>query len=105
MSMYGGKTSVKEQLDYSDNLFMQINRVADIASQPELNLTQFAISVDILAGMISFLKKINFKANQHETSKTRYEKTLMAFEKCLTVLNSSGLLFKYKIKGHIGKEE
>jgi len=102
--MYGGPKSVKEQLEYADTIFMQINRVADIASQPDLNLTQLSISVDILASMVSFIKKIDYTSKGNKSRNQRYEECLSAFEDILTILNNSGLLFKYKIKGHIGQE-
>lgn len=105
MPGYSGPKAIKEQLEYADTLFMQINRIADIASQPDLNLTQFSISVDILATMVSFIEKINFSAKENMTPTDRYEKALVAFEKCLDIMNKKNLLFKYTIKGHIGNKE
>jgi len=99
-------TKVKEQVNYAQILFQQIDRIGLIMSLPELNIMQLSYAVDGLAAFACFLPKIAFDASDAGMDEMeRYKKCITTIETIIKGLNANGLLFKYKVGGHVGDDE
>lgn len=94
------KSDIKQQVDFTDILFRQIDRVAEVSV---MNPQMFPVAIDILAGMVSFLGKVGAKADPTDTPEQRYLKSLNTFEKVIRILNDNNLILKYRLKASLGK--
>lgn len=104
MAVKYGKIS--EQVDYSEIIFRQIDRVSMILSDPSINLQQLGRAIDALVALTSFLGNIKFDAELGKIDSSEYyQNCINAQEACIKNLNGAGLLFKYRVGGHIGDQE
>jgi len=97
---------ISEQVDFSEIIFRQVDRVNMILSEPTINLQQLGRAIDALVALTSFLGNIKFDAEigKIETAKY-YQNCISAQEACIKNLNDNQLLFKYRIQGHMKKED
>ena len=103
MDMPQFPTKIKEQVDYSEIIFRQVDRVNMILSEPTKNLRQLGRAIDALVALTTFIGKIKFDANLGNIEEGEYyQNCINAFESCIKNLNKGNLLFKYRIGGHIG---
>ena len=95
----GKPTDTKDKVEFSDILFLHIDRCAKCAVE---NPAMFPVAVDVLAALVSFMGKVDYEANPFDTAEQRYLKTVSALEDVIKLLNDKKLLFKYRIVGKMG---
>lgn len=92
----------KERVDYPQLVFIQLDRINAIMSNPHIVYTQLGRAVDALAAICSPLGDFEFSSKELPNNDNgKYEKIISTLESIMKELHRMGLLVRLKTAGRV----